>query len=99
MNKVIIAMLTVLVLGISTAWAQEANVPNSSQISSTQPVEVGNKHCPVTGRQVGEMGPVVKHLYNSKIYNLCCPMCHQTFDSDPEKYAKIAENEAVSNTH
>jgi YHS domain-containing protein len=41
------------------------------------------------------MGPGVKHLYNGKIYNLCCGMCPQTFDSNPAYYAKIAEDEVA----
>jgi YHS domain-containing protein len=56
-----------------------------------QPVEVGNAVCPVSGEKVGEMGQVVKHEYNGKIYNLCCAMCAKDFKKDPEKYVKIVE--------
>jgi len=66
------------------------------QNGTTQLVEVGNKHCPVTGREIGQMGPGVKHEYKGKIYNLCCGMCPRTFDSDPARYAKIAEDETAS---
>jgi len=96
MNKSIVGIMAVLVLSISTAWAQEASTPDSSQMSSVQPIEVGNKHCPVTGREIGQMGPGIKHLYKGKIYNLCCGMCPRTFDSDPDRYAKIAEAEVAS---
>ncbi len=58
-------------------------------------VEVGNKLCPVSGQAVGEMGPIVKHEYNGKIYNLCCKMCAKDFDKDPEKFSKMAEEEAA----
>lgn len=63
-------------------------------------VEVGNKICPVSGDKIpvpGEksaMGEVVKYEYNGKIYNLCCTMCIKDFKKDPEKYSKIAEEEA-----
>jgi YHS domain-containing protein len=60
-------------------------------------VEVGNKTCPVTGNPIGSMGPGVKYEYNGKIYNLCCPACRRTFDSDQAKYAQIAENDAARN--
>ncbi|MGE0269413.1 MAG: TRASH domain-containing protein [Candidatus Omnitrophota bacterium] len=62
-------------------------------IEMTQPVEVGNKICPVSGEKVGEMGDVVTYEYNGKIYNLCCAMCAKDFKKNPEKYSNIAENE------
>ncbi len=61
---------------------------------------VGNKLCPVTGNPVddGSMGEVVKYVYNGKIYNLCCKMCSKDFKKDPEKFSKIAEDEAAQST-
>ena len=58
---------------------------------------IGNKICPVSKNQVddGTMGESVKFVYNEKIYNLCCPMCVKDFKKDPEKYSKIAEEEAA----
>lgn len=57
---------------------------------------VGNKFCPVSKNQVddGSMGEAVKFVYNGKIYNLCCSMCIKDFKKNPEKYSKIAEDEA-----
>jgi YHS domain-containing protein len=96
MNKVIVVIMAVLILGVSAGLVQKANAQNMSQIQ-TAPIEVGNKTCPVSGNKVGEMGPPIKHEYNGKIYNLCCGMCPRTFDSDPAKYAKIAEDDAAQN--
>jgi YHS domain-containing protein len=96
MNKIIVGIATVLVFSISASLAQESNTPSSPQMSVAQPIEVGNKHCPVTGREIGQMGPAFKYEYNGKIYNLCCGGCPRTFNSDPDKYAKIAEDEASS---
>jgi len=59
-------------------------------------VEVGNKICPVSGEKAGEMGPAILHEHNGKIYNLCCEMCVKDFQSDPEKYSKIAEDEVAA---
>jgi YHS domain-containing protein len=64
------------------------------QVAAAQPIDVGNKFCPVTHRQIGLMGPGVQEVYNGKIYHLCCGGCISTFESDPEKYSKIAEGEA-----
>jgi len=96
MNKVIVVIMAVLVLGVSVVWVQEVKAQNMSQIQ-TAPIEVGNKTCPVSHEQVGQMGPAIKYEYNGKIYNLCCPMCKHTFASDPAKYAKIAEDDAAQN--
>jgi YHS domain-containing protein len=75
------------------------NPPGSVTVQEQTPVEVGNKHCPVTGNPVNAMGGPIKHLYNGKIYNLCCGMCPRTFDSKPAFYAKIAEGEVKGQAH
>ena len=70
--------------------------------ASTQAIEVGNKICPVTGDKIpasGEEGAMgdepVKYEHNGKIYNLCCKMCVKDFKKNPEKYSKIADDEAA----
>jgi YHS domain-containing protein len=93
MNKIIVGMMAVLLLSVSVIWAQQINTPGSSQMSVAQPIDIGNKFCPVSGRQIGLMGPGVQETYNGKIYHLCCGGCISTFESNPEKYSKIAENE------
>lgn len=93
MNKIIGGIMAVLILGVPAGWAQQANAPDSSQMSSAQPIEVGNKICPVSKEKVGQMGPPIKYEYNGKVYNLCCPMCIRNFKNNPEKYSKIAEDE------
>lgn len=58
---------------------------------AAEPVEVGNKLCPVTGEEVGKMEEIVHYEYKGKIYNLCCDMCKKDFSKDPEKFSKIAD--------
>lgn len=96
MNKIIVGIMAVLVFGVSAVWMQAANAQNSSQMSSAQPVDVGNKYCPVSGRPIGVMGPGVEQEYNGRVYHLCCGGCIATFNSDPEKYSKIAQAQAGS---
>ena len=60
------------------------------------PVKVNNTVCPVTGSKVDMNNPVTVE-YNGKIYNLCCGACPSVFKSDPEKYSKIAEEQAKGN--
>ncbi|MBF0571133.1 MAG: YHS domain-containing protein [Candidatus Omnitrophica bacterium] len=93
MNRIIALTLGVIFLTMGMGFAQQA--PSTSQ-AAVQAVEVGNKHCPVSGKEVGVMGPAFKLEYNGKVYNLCCPGCKSTFNNDPEKYSKIAEADAAS---
>lgn len=76
--------------------SSQSSAKQEVQASMVKPIEVGNKICPVSGNPVGKMGPVVKHEYKGKIYNLCCGMCPATFNKNPEKYAKIAEKERAA---
>ncbi len=83
-------MLGCILLGAGLGHAQPATQVEQSLVQS---IEVGNKHCPVTGREIGQMGPAFKYEYKGKIYNLCCGGCPRTFNTEPEKYSKIAEDE------
>lgn len=96
-------LLMIMALGILfTAAPAQAQTPEEpehkgsmmQQEKETGPVEVGNKICPVSGEKVGQMGETVKVEYNGKIYNLCCDMCKKDFLKNPEKYRKIAEEDA-----
>ena len=35
----------------------------------TESIEVGNKICPVSGEEIGKMGPAAQYEYKGKIYN------------------------------
>ena len=66
-----------------------------SEGSSMGPVEVGNKICPVSKEEINEesgMKPQ-KVEYKGKIYNLCCAMCAEEFNKDPDKYVQLVEEE------
>jgi YHS domain-containing protein len=97
MNKVLSLILGVILLSAGLVFAQQSSVPESMQ-SSGQPVDAGNKFCPVTGRPIGVMGPGATVQYNGKIYHLCCGGCISTFNNSPEKYSKIAEAQSSQNT-
>ncbi|MBP9854801.1 MAG: TRASH domain-containing protein [Candidatus Omnitrophica bacterium] len=93
---VIVGMVLGFTLMVTPVRAQNDSGANVVA-EKTQAVEVGNKICPVGGEKVGEMGEAIKHEYNGKIYNLCCPMCIKDFKKDPEKYSKIADEEVKKN--
>ncbi len=94
MNKVTSFLLGAVVLTAVPVFAEPMPAAEQSQV---QLVEVGNKTCPVSHEKVGDMGPAVKFVYNGKIYNLCCPMCRKDFQDNPEKFSKIAEDDAAAN--
>ena len=96
MKKVLI--LGFIFMGATLIFAQQTPPPSplTRSTASQQPVDVGNKICPVSGRPIGVMGPGVEETYNGKIYHLCCGGCVSTFESDPEKYSKIADMEVAA---
>ena len=69
---------------------------NRPKVFSANAIYVANKICPVSGRPIGVMGPGVEDEYHGKIYHLCCGACISTFESDPGKYSKIADDEVAS---
>jgi YHS domain-containing protein len=96
MNKITALMLGFFLVGTCVVFAQEATSQVSSiNKSEAQPGDAGNKFCPVSGRQIGVMGPGVTVQYNGKTYHLCCGGCISTFQSNPEKYSKIAESQTA----
>ncbi|MDO8580716.1 MAG: hypothetical protein Q7S13_04480 [Candidatus Omnitrophota bacterium] len=98
-NKLII-FYAVTLLCAPGAWAQEAMTSNSVPVIEPQALEVmvpnvGNKFCPVSKKEIGSVGEPVQIEHNGKMYNLCCPMCVKDFQSDPDKYSKIADDEVA----
>ena len=60
-------------------------------------IAVNNKICPISHEEVGKGGMTPhKVTYNGKTYNLCCAMCEKDFNKDPEKYAKLMEEEVAA---
>jgi YHS domain-containing protein len=93
MKNITTLTLGVIFMTMGLAFAQQT--PSAAQ-KATQAVDVGNKFCPVSGRPIGVMGPGVEETYNGKIYHLCCGGCVSTFESNPEKYSKIADMEVAA---
>jgi YHS domain-containing protein len=82
----------------SAAQATEVKSSNNQaavailQASAKKAVDVGNKICPVTGEKIDEKTKAIIE-YNGKVYNLCCAMCIDEFNKDPEKYIKKINEE------
>lgn len=107
MEKYSVLSLTIA-LALSFQWPVFAQMKNmehsvskdvqdsaetSAQNSPEKAVDVKNKICPVSGEEVGVMGPAEQYEYKGKIYNFCCASCIDSFKKDPEKYIKIIEKQ------
>ena len=89
-NIVIIAVALIVSLAFVAGGICQNN---ETKAATTAPVKVNNTICPVTGSPVDAKNPVTVE-YHGKIYNLCCSMCPATFKANPEKYSKLAEEQA-----
>ena len=101
--KTLISILVVVVtvFAVGTICPQAAEQRDQPSVTETtdgaaagQPKMVGNKICPVSGESVDGMNSPFQYEYKGEIYNLCCRMCMTDLKKDPEKYSKIAEEEA-----
>lgn len=88
---VILAMGLFLVTAGKLCFAQEAN----EKTISREAVNVGNKVCPVSGEKIDEKTKAT-YEYEGKVYNFCCPMCVDSFKSNPEEYIKKVEGELAT---
>lgn len=91
--KTIFFMLVLLCsLFLTSGQATNAQEKASGSNVTSQPQDVGNKICPVSGDKINEKMKAT-YEYEGKIYNLCCPMCIDEFKKDPAKYITKTEEE------
>ena len=95
MKKSLLAIGFVLSV-VSGAVASEQVVNQEAMPTEAVVVEVGNKICPVSNHDVGEMGGPLKITHQGKVDNLCCSMCKKDFLANPQKFTKIAEDEVAN---
>ncbi len=48
-----------------------------------------HRTCPVSGEELGSMGPAVAYRVGDTEVQLCCPSCVAKLEKDPEKYVEI----------
>jgi len=63
------------------------------QNEQKDPVDAGNKICPVSGEEIGDSMMKATYEYEGRIYNFCCTGCIDEFKKDPEKYIKKVDEE------
>lgn len=91
MNLKMIALALVVAASTSLAAADTSLVlkPSPEQVKAAK--AVGNKICPISGDEIGGMGPGKTVIYQGKAVQLCCGSCMKKFAKDPAKYVAAAE--------
>jgi len=92
MKKILIALALASVTAFAAAPAVDTSLvlkPTPEQVKAAH--LVGNKKCPVSGEEIGGMGPGKTVVYKGKAVQLCCGSCVKTFAKEPAKYLEIAE--------
>ena len=69
---------------------REGDMENMEDVGEMEPIEVGNKICPVDGKMIEE-GKEHKVQYNGQILNLCSAECEKEFFKNPESYVEKME--------
>lgn len=94
MKKILLLAALLSVSGMAATGADTSLVlkPTAAQLKAAKPV--GNKHCPVTGEEVGSMGEGPTVIYKGKSVALCCKGCVKAFAKDPAKVLAKAEADA-----
>jgi len=67
----------------------------TEQGMAKEPVDAGNKICPVSGEKI-DQNLKVTHEHEGKVYNFCCASCIDEFKKDPDKYIKKVDEELKS---
>ena len=93
MKKIVSVFILAGVVMLGSAFSPVTLRVMAEEKAAVKTVDVGNKICPVMG---SEATPTITVEYKGKIYHLCCPMCVQTFNQNPEKYSKIADDEVAA---
>lgn len=83
MSKAMLAVLTVVLLGVGVVGGFELQAADATP--STQPVDSKpvNSKCLVTGEDID---PAVTVVYDGKTYGFCCADCVKAFNKNPQKY-------------
>jgi YHS domain-containing protein len=77
-----------------------ATTDAGSAVATTDVIDshMGNKICPVSGKEIGEMGEGTEVEYNGQKIKLCCPDCVEAFNKDPEGYVKMLKEKMAAET-
>lgn len=95
MKKIFLVLVSagfLVLLNNQLVRAEDKPVEPTVKIEASEPINIGNKICPVSGEKIDEKLKST-YEYEGEIYNFCCAMCIDEFKKDPEKYIKKVEEE------
>lgn len=78
------------------AEGMDAMADASAMAADAMDSHMGNKFCPVSGEEIGEMGEGTEVEHNGKKIKLCCADCVEAFNKDPEGYLKMLEEKMAA---
>lgn len=96
MRKPGIVSLATLILSLAgvSAVSAESTKPKS-EAKAPAIKNVKNVNCPIGGGAVGSMQEGSHVIYKGYRVGLCCDGCSKAFNEDPDKYLKIAREDAA----
>jgi len=96
MNIKMISLALALAASTTFAAADTSLVlkPSPERVKAAK--VVGNKICPISGDEIGSMGPGKTVIYQGKAVQLCCGGCLKKFAKEPAKHLAAAEASAKS---
>lgn len=77
-----------------TKWTKKLDDAIVAAQKATYPLET----CVVSGEVLGGMGEPVDFVYQNRLVRFCCKGCVKTFQKDPEKYLRMLDAAATSQT-
>ena len=91
-EKILVGVIGLLILMTSLSV-----ISCKPKLVSAEATDAGNTACPVSGDKVSG-----KHFveYKGKRYGMCCPVCKNKFNKDPEKWIASLDNpQAAEHEH
>jgi Cu(I)/Ag(I) efflux system membrane fusion protein len=74
-------------LGAPAAGEQPEASPGQPPLArDSSPAANPKQKCPVSGEELGSMGPVYIFTLNGTEFHLCCKACRKDIEKDPHKY-------------
>jgi Cu(I)/Ag(I) efflux system membrane fusion protein len=72
--------------GLEPFKSRPAPMPREAKATDDKTLISFQKTCPVTGNDLGSMGPPVRRQVGARVVFLCCPACIEKFDQSKDKY-------------
>jgi Cu(I)/Ag(I) efflux system membrane fusion protein len=72
--------------GLEPFKSRPAPMPREAKATDDKTLISFQKTCPVTGNDLGSMGPPVRRQVGARVVFLCCPACIEEFDKSKDKY-------------